>query len=134
MKLLTILVVEDDALQGMVLGEILEDIGHKVCAVTSTVSGAVAAMARYRPNLLIVDAWLKDGSGLTVIDKVCQYGHVPHLYASGDISGIQLARPEAVVIQKPYHVVKLEAAIERAMLAGPHGAGKIKFQSSQTFP
>ena len=122
MKALTILVAEDDALQALMLGDILEEMGHKVCAVTSTVSGAVAAMARYRPNLLIVDAWLKDGSGLTVIDKVCKDGHVPHLYASGDIARIQLARPEAVVIQKPYHVVELEAAIERAMLAEPHGA------------
>ncbi len=117
MRPLNILVVEDDALQGMMLGEILEDMGHKVCAVTSTVSGAVAAVEKYRPGLLIVDQWLRDGSGLFMIDKVCMNGHVPHLFVSGEIAKIKLARPDAVVIQKPYQIVELESAIERAMIA-----------------
>ena len=116
MKPLSILVVEDDALQGMMLGEILEELGHKVCAVTSTVSSAVAATERFRPELLIVDQWLRDGSGLSVIDKVCKNSNVPHLFVSGDVSRIKLARPDAVVIQKPYKVVDLEAAIQCAMV------------------
>ena len=119
MKVFTILVVEDDALQALMLGEILEEIGHKVCAVTSTVTGAMAFVERYRPELLIVDVWLKDGTGLSLIEKVCEKGHVPHLFATGDIAKIKLARPDAVVIQKPYHVFQLEAAIERAMEAVP---------------
>lgn len=117
MKPLHILVVEDDPLQGMMLGEILEELGHKVCAVTSTVSGALAAVERYRPELLILDQLLKDGSGLSVIDKVCKSGHVPHLFVSGDLSGIKQTRPDAVVILKPYRVVELKAAIESAMVA-----------------
>lgn len=120
MKSLKILVVEDDAVLGLVLGEILEDMGHEVCAVTSTLSGSVAAVQRYRPELLIVDAWLRDGSGLSVIDKVCKNGPVPHLFASGDILSIQRARPDAVAIQKPYQIIELEAAIERAMVAEPY--------------
>ena len=117
MKPLCILVVEDDALQGMMLGEILEELGHKVCAVSSTVSGAVDAAERYRPELLIVDQWLRDGSGLSVIDKVCKNSYVPHLFVSGDVSRIKHTRPDAVVIQKPYQVVELEVAIESAMAA-----------------
>lgn len=116
MKLLTILVVEDDALQGMVLGEILEEIGHKVCAVTQTVSGAVACVERYRPELLVVDQWLKDGSGLSLIEKVCKNSHIPHLFVTGDIAKIRLARPEAIVVQKPYQLFELEEAIQRAMV------------------
>lgn len=120
MKDLNILVVEDDVLLGLILGDILEDMGHHVCAVTATVSGAVADAQKYKPELLIVDAWLKDGSGLSVVEKICKNGHVPHLYASGDISKILLAEPDAVAIQKPYQLVELEAAIERAMVAKAH--------------
>ena len=119
MTVLTILVAEDDALQALVLGDILEEMGHKVCAVTSTVSGALAAVASYHPTLLIVDAWLKDGSSLTLIDKVCEKGHVPHLFATGDVAKIKLARPNAVVIQKPYTVFELEKAIDRAIAVVP---------------
>jgi two-component system, response regulator PdtaR len=120
MKLLNILVVEDDALQGMMLGEILEELGHRVCSVTSTVSGAVAAVEKHTPELLIVDAWLKDGSGISLIDKVCRKGHIPHLFVTGDVARIRLARPHAVMIQKPYQIVELEAAIQRAIVAEPH--------------
>lgn len=116
MKPLNILVIEDDALQGMMLDDILEDMGHRVCAVTSTVSSATAAFEKHQPELLIVDAWLKDGSGLSAVDHICKNAYVPHLFVSGDISTIKLARPDAVVIQKPYRVVELEAAIERAMI------------------
>ena len=118
MKPLRILVVEDDALQGMMLGEILEELGHKVCAVTSTVSGAVAAAERYRPQLLIVDQWLSDGSGLSVIDNVCKNSHVPHLFVSGDVSGIKQTRPDAVVVPKPYRVIELEAVINESLIGG----------------
>ena len=124
MKALTILVAEDDALQALMLGDILEEMGHKVCAVTSTVSGALAAIASYQPTLLIVDAWLKDGSGLTLIDKVSEKGHVPHLFATGDVAKIKLARPNSVVIQKPYQVFELEAAIERAIAVVPTTASQ----------
>lgn len=68
----------------------------------------------------MADAWLKDGSGLTVVNKICNKGHVRHFYASGDVSKILLAQPDAVVIQKPYQMVKLEAAIERAMGVEDH--------------
>ncbi|MEP6828546.1 MAG: response regulator [Aestuariivirga sp.] len=119
MKRLTILVVEDDALQAVVLGELLEDIGHRVCALTATVAGALAFVERHRPALLVVDQWLKDGTGLSLTEKVCKNGHVPHLFATGDIARIKLARPYAVVIQKPYQVVELKAAIDRAMAVVP---------------
>lgn len=124
MKLLTILVVEDDALQALMLGEILEQIGHRVCAVTSTVTEAMAFIDRYRPTLLIVDQWLKDGTGLSLIEKVCKNGHVPHLFATVDIAIVKLTRPDAVVIQKPYKVFELENAIDRAMVAVPVIAGQ----------
>jgi DNA-binding response OmpR family regulator len=126
MKHLNILVVEDDVLLGLTLGDMLEDMGHHVCAVTATVSGAVADAQKYKPELLIVDAWLKDGSGLSVVEKICKNGHVPHLYASWDISKILLTEPDAVAIQKPYQLAELEAAIERAMVAKAPIAGKNK--------
>jgi DNA-binding NtrC family response regulator len=115
MKQLRILVVEDDALLGILLGEILVEMGHRVCAVTGTVAGAVSGAAQHKPELLIVDAWLRDGSGLSAVKKICETGYVPHPFASGDISFIKTQRPDAVMIQKPYHVADLFIAIEQAI-------------------
>lgn len=118
MKPLKILVVEDDALLGILLGEILVEMGHTVCAVTGSVAGAISSAAQYKPELLIVDSWLRDGSGVSAVQQICETGHVPHLFASGDISFIKTQRPDAVAIQKPYHLADLATAIERAISVG----------------
>ena len=50
MKVLRILVVEDDALIGMLLAEVLVGMGHEVCAIEANEADAVAAAARCRPG------------------------------------------------------------------------------------
>jgi CheY-like chemotaxis protein len=52
---LCILVVEGDALIGMLLEEMVVGLGHGVCGVVTTESDAVSAAARYRPHLMLVD-------------------------------------------------------------------------------
>jgi two-component system, response regulator PdtaR len=46
MKTLRILVVEDDALFGMLLAELLAMMGHDVCGIEATEADAVAAAVR----------------------------------------------------------------------------------------
>ena len=41
MTALSILVVEDDAMIGMLLGEMLEEMGYDVCAIAATEEDAV---------------------------------------------------------------------------------------------
>src|ERR1700735_1465116 len=50
-----VLVIEDDAIIGMFLGEMLADLGYEVCAIEATEDEAVAAADRCRPGLMIVD-------------------------------------------------------------------------------
>ena len=64
MTALRVLVVEDEMLIGMLLADMLEARGYDVCAVEATETGAVTAAARYNPGLMIVDARLRDGSGV----------------------------------------------------------------------
>ncbi len=42
---LRILVVEDDAVVGMMLAEMLEEMGHDICSIEATEADAVAADA-----------------------------------------------------------------------------------------
>jgi DNA-binding response OmpR family regulator len=115
MKTLRILVVEDDATIGIMVAEILEDMGHEVSAIVATEADAVTAAARCRPNLLIVDAWLGDGSGVSAVEKICRTEFVPHLFLSGDILGVKALRPDAVVVEKPFRQADLALAIQRAL-------------------
>ena len=114
MTSLRVMVVEDDSVIGMLLAELLTHMGHDVCAIESNEAGAVTAAARCKPDLMIVDVSLGEGSGLAAVDKICRAGLVPHLFVSGDIASIRALRPDAVLVQKPFHQTELAWAIESA--------------------
>ena len=113
MKSLRVLVIEDDAVIGMLLGEMLAEMGHNMCAVAATEAEAVTAAARYGPDLMIVDARLGDGSGLSAVEEIGRSGVVPHFFVSGDASQVRALRPGAVVLQKPFRESDLVRAISR---------------------
>jgi two-component system, response regulator PdtaR len=115
MKALRVLVVEDEILIGMLLADTLGAMGFDVCANEATETGAVAAAARCNPDLMIVDARLRDGSGVSAVEDILRTGWVPHVFISGETSTIRALRPTAVVIQKPFRDVDLKRAIQRAL-------------------
>jgi CheY-like chemotaxis protein len=115
MRALRILVLEDDAVLAMLVGDLLEAMGHEVCASESTEDDGVAAAERCRPDLMIVDIRLGEGSGVSAVEKILRAGPIPHLFASGDISRIKALPPGAVAILKPFREPDLARAIERAL-------------------
>ena len=112
---LRIIVVEDDALIGMLLAEMLVEMGHDVCAIEETEEGAVASAALCHPDVMIVDAWLGDGSGISAIDKILAIGAMPHVFVSGDLARVRKLRPDSVMVQKPYREAELANAIHQAI-------------------
>ena len=115
MKALRVLVVEDEILIGMLLADTLGAMGYEVCAIEATETGAVAAAARCNPDLMIVDARLRDGSGVSAVEEILRTGWVPHVFISGETSTILALRPGAIVIQKPFRDIDLNRAIRRAL-------------------
>jgi CheY-like chemotaxis protein len=115
MQALSVLVVEDDPMIGMLLAEMLEAMGHNVCAIETTEAAAVIAAAEYRPDLMIVDARMGEGSGLSAVDKILRTGFVPYLFISGNFSKVTALRPDAVVLEKPFREAELTRAIQRAL-------------------
>ena len=117
MNTLRILIVEDDVMIGMLLAMMLEEMGHTVCANVQTEADAVAAAARSGPDLMIVDAWLRDGNGISAVEKICSAKFVPHFFVSGDIAGVRALRPDAVLVQKPFREAELDQGIKSALIA-----------------
>ncbi|MBC7433742.1 MAG: response regulator [Rubritepida sp.] len=115
MNPLRILLAEDEPLIAMLMARVLRVLGHEVCAVEATEAGAVAAAALYRPQLMIVDAGLRRGSGVAAVQAILRQGFIPHVFVSGAV--IAGLGPEAVVLLKPYTEAELVAAMQRAMAA-----------------
>jgi CheY-like chemotaxis protein len=117
MKALRVLVVEDDALIAMALGELLAGMGHDVCATAATEAEAVIAASRYGPDLMIVDAGLGRGSGVSAAEEILRAGPVAHVFISGDAERVRRRQPDAVVLRKPFRRAELARAIEVAVAA-----------------
>ncbi len=115
LRALRVLVVEDNALIGMLYTELLEEMGHSLCAIVATETDAVAAAARCKPDLMIVDATLGEGSGMSAVERILRAGFVPHVFVSGNTTSVRSVRPGAIVIQKPFQGPDLERAIQRAL-------------------
>ena len=84
MTALRVLIVEDEAVLAMLYEDVLVAMGHEVCAIEATELGAVAATVRCRPDLMIVDAHLRDGSGVSAVSAILRAGYIPHVFVSGD--------------------------------------------------
>ena len=118
-KPLRVLIVEDEALIAFSLEEILEEMGFSVCAPQATEAGAVATAHQYQPDLMIVDARLREGSGIGAVETILRDRFVPHVFVSGDrLTGLAL-HPRAIVLQKPFLEADLARAIQRALGPGP---------------
>ena len=108
-----ILLVEDDAMIGPLLAEMLTGLGYEVCGIEVTEAGAVAAAARHSPDLMIVDVNLAQGTGTAAMQRITRAAPVPHVFMSGRAR--QAAVPGAVLLTKPFREADLIGAIGRAL-------------------
>lgn len=113
---LRIVIVEDDALIGMDLADLLIAMGHDVRAIAATEAEAFDAAVRHDPDLMIVDGTLADGSGLSAMRQILARGFIPHLYVTGDPNKILQANADAIVVVKPFTMRGLANGIARARL------------------
>jgi CheY-like chemotaxis protein len=108
-RALCILVVDDDALIGMLLAEMLEVLGHSVCATPRTERDAIAAAKRHRPELVIMDIKLAQGNGPSAMREIICAGPMPHFFITGD--GTSRLTAGALVLEKPFTEAELVKAI-----------------------
>lgn len=115
MTALRILLVEDDAIIAMALADLLKGMGHEVCGIAETEAEAVAAAGRCKPDLMIVDANLYEGSGIAAVANILLGGFVPHFFMTGDPFQVQELVPGAIILRKPFRPNDLTYAIERSL-------------------
>jgi DNA-binding response OmpR family regulator len=121
MAALNILVVEDDAMIGMLLAEMLEGMGFTVCAIAATEDDAVADAHRCHPDLMIVDEHLREGDGSSAVHRILMAGMVPCVFISGapGYSG----RSARKVLRKPFGERDLMSAIQAVIAGADDSAG-----------
>jgi CheY-like chemotaxis protein len=115
MKPVRILIAEDNILIATLLEELLVMMGYEVCAMTTNEPDTIAAAALHAPDLMIVDAELRVGSGMSAVAEIMKSRFVPYIFATGDCYRVLRSIPDAIVLQKPYSAAALDQAIKRAL-------------------
>jgi len=112
---LRLIIVEDDAVLAEYLGELLIGMGHDVCGIAATETEAVAKAEEFRPDLMIVDGQLREGSGVSAMTRILGRRDVAYFYVTGNPWSLREQAPGAVIVTKPFRLRELERAIAGAV-------------------
>jgi len=112
-----ILVVEDDALIAMELGERLADMGYEVLGPAHSIAEAEAVIAREIPDGALLDASLAGGASSVPLAVLLHSKGVKIAFCTG-YDRVKDAPPElakAPIITKPVSDADLQACIEKML-------------------
>ena len=110
-----ILVVEDEALIGMLIEDMLSDIGCRNVEVAPSVEAALAALEKTEPHFAMLDVNLNGKRSFPVADAL-KSRDIPFIFLSGyGAQGIERPYSGAKVLQKPFQLAELETCLEDAL-------------------
>jgi CheY-like chemotaxis protein/DNA-directed RNA polymerase specialized sigma24 family protein len=113
-----VMIIEDESIIAMYLQTLVEDLGHSVIGVATTHKEAVAMMEVDRPDLILADIRLADGSsGIDAVKEILEICDVPVIFITAFperlLSG---ERPEPTyLITKPFLNETVTATISQAL-------------------
>ncbi|QJB70284.1 response regulator [Parasphingorhabdus halotolerans] len=117
-----VLIIEDEALISMELEQIVTDLGHCVCGTATTHKGALAAVEKAKPSLVLADIQLADGSsGIDAVNDILNQFSVPVIFITAFPERLLTGeRPEPTfLITKPFQPNAIRAAISQALFFSP---------------
>ena len=125
-----ILVVDDELGIRDLLSEILSDEGHSV-EVAENAAQARAARLRERPDLVLLDIWMPDTDGVTLLKEWSSTGALtmPVIMMSGHATidtAVEATKIGALAfLEKPITLQKLLKAVEQGLVRGMAHHGSV---------
>ncbi|WP_291206298.1 response regulator [Hyphomonas sp.] len=117
-----ICIIEDELLIGASLSQIAAALGHTVTGVTSTAADAVLHALTVKPDLLIADIHLADGSqGTEAVAEIRRSLPIPAIFITAFPERLLTGRPgePTFLIPKPFKPAHVRAVITQALSFRP---------------
>ncbi|PCI34846.1 MAG: two-component system response regulator [Elusimicrobia bacterium] len=113
-----ILVVDDSPVLRIMLGEMLQELGHDVVAEVESGNEALEAYPKHRPDLVCLDVSLPDINGMDVLAKLRRIDpHAKVLIVTGNdqkaLEAKALSLRALGVLHKPFDVGELKEMLEK---------------------
>lgn len=117
------LIIEDEIIAGVGMQLTLSDLGFDSFAFAGTAYQALEQALIRRPDLVTVDVRLLDGDGVEAARMIQDaVGPAPTIYVTGDPAALA-GRSQAIVVEKPFSLVDMARAYERARALSAAAAG-----------
>jgi DNA-binding NtrC family response regulator len=135
----TILVVDDEMGIRALLSEILSDEGHSI-ELAENAAQARAARERLRPDLVLLDIWMPDVDGITLLKEWGASGllNMPVIMMSGHgtiDTAVEATKYGAIAfLEKPITLQKLLRAVEQSLARTPSKAAAPALQANAALP
>jgi DNA-directed RNA polymerase specialized sigma24 family protein len=113
-----VLIIEDEPLIALDLSDFVRSLGHEVTTVARTHVGAVEAVRKEQPGLILADIRLADNSsGLDAVSDILAIVEVPVVFITAFPELLLTGqRPEPTfLITKPFHYPAVKAVISQAL-------------------
>ncbi len=112
---LNVLVVEDESLVAMYIEDILDELGHNAVAVVGRMESALVQAEHADIDIAILDINLHGARTFPIAEKLAARG-VPFVFATGyGAAGLEEAWADRPVLQKPFQLEEMRAAIATAL-------------------
>lgn len=113
-----ILIVEDERVLSRNLERYLSRFGHEICGTAETADQAVELADRHRPEMILMDVRLKDGTdGVEAAFRIRAFLRCPILFTTAFTDADSNRRIRAIErserLSKPYDLAGLAAAVGR---------------------
>jgi two-component system, response regulator PdtaR len=112
-----VLIVEDEALIALMLSDMIEGMGLKVCGMTDTASGAMALAEMHKPDLILMDVRLNGAEdGVSAALEIHEKYQTPVVFVTASreqetIDRIMSSHPAGLLI-KPILPDQLKAVVQ----------------------
>ena len=110
-----VLIIEDENMIAMHVQEYMRDLGFESFSIASGQDEAVKFALQRRPDLIIADFQLEQGTGPEAVKQICKDCLIPTIYVAALPWEVRAADPRAVILEKPFLGPELLSAVRDAL-------------------
>lgn len=107
------LIIEDEYVLALDLEDHLRALGFTSFDMAATEEQAIAFARKRQPDLITADMRLREGTGVSAVQRITQERAVPVIYVTGNVEELSDC-PREIIVGKPYDAAEIWRTVQAA--------------------